>query len=350
MNGIGLSKEFLEKYLPPFKDGVIYTFQVWPKPRKNPSGDGILIPARKDVPSQYKIYDTETGETVTNQLIKAILPSGPNSNKSEEILLEKLEFTKDHLEGRIICKGGDQKDYEKFVFLYFHSRNRSNMGWPYHLAPDGKYLFHYIDLEKKAEHSLSETKQRISAEKMVVDMSFLELKELSQSVKAARHPGFEYLEYYGENQVRDNLMRVARSHPKVILQFNDELNMDFRVLIQSALDQGYIIENKALKQVNWHDGTLIVYMGQYNSVKDRLVAHFTQDSTKAEDDKERMIGMLSGEVEVSVPEAVEVSGEISFEEAKQKYIEVFGQEPHHLIKKAETLMEKIKEKEASVVS
>jgi hypothetical protein len=352
-NGLGVSQAFIDKYLPTFEQGKVYFFEVWPGPRPNPAQPGTFyVTAQKIINDTYVIRDTETGKNVNMKRIKGYT-AGPNNEQIE--VLHHVYFSRHHMKGKIMCNGSDPGDYEKFVWLYFHSQNRFNAEWPYHIKPEGGYQFRLLSDEKKAENRIDHVRMRNEAQDYLLGLKGSEgeqtLRVISEELKKQRQPGFTYTTLDATSQVLDKLLKVAENHPMVILKFDRELDMEIRVLVKEAFDHGIVTFNRALKKVEWGTtGQDLVYLRSHATPEDALVRHLLSDSELGQNDRIRIIQQLQGEVEEDeeIEEVTVVTDEM-LAEARSKYEKLYERKVFHGWD-YDTLMQKIEEKEAELAS
>ena len=234
----------------------------------------LVVPASTSIKPVDRIFDPGHNEEIDIAYITGSRPLGPNSARSEEILLGEIVFSRGNL-GEFTWLG--EKATESIAkFLFFSNSNGSNIGKPWYIDGTTQYV---IVGDEGAKGKLTEDRVVDRAKAKIETFSDSDLHTLKMAWFPQEHASLTH------DQLILNLRKVAERNPDKILSYGGNTEVDMSAKINTFVRAALIKMNDTETAWLFQDGTELCNVRTdetpFKAMKDFLLTETGQTVLKA---------------------------------------------------------------------
>ena len=221
----------------------------------------LVCPNSKALVPTDRIYDPwaeydektkeYTGAYVDLAYILRERPAGDDSQRDSLIELGRIEFKRSDA-GVIEVIGGNLEKEKMYPFLFFNNRNAANAGKPWHVKPNGSYVYTLMDKGMKSKQTLKTELMKDKAKDIVMKMSDEELDSAASGLFPSTYARMEK-----EEKVLA-LRDIAIKDPKKIMDLSQNIDVQTTAFIEECLVAGIIEQDKNKQNFIWPDDKMVI--------------------------------------------------------------------------------------------
>jgi hypothetical protein len=189
--------------------------------------------------------------------------------------------------GFIEIEGGNMEHMKLMPLLFFHNKNKSNVGKPWYVK-DGQPVFHQVEPEKDAETDLEKGARIDSARKAVMEMTEEELSSAALSVLGGKSRSLS------PSEQRLELRGIASINPEKIITLSKDVDIKAMGFIEECIKSGLIFIDKKKSEIQWADDKVKIV-----SIKSGQTAHTTLKRHFLTDDGKMVLETLEKQMEIA---------------------------------------------------
>lgn len=195
---------------------------------------GKMVYPKVSLKSLDMIIDPGTEETINIGFITSIVPTGVDSNKTQQVVFGNIEFSPDSA-GRLVLT--DKRLQNLMDYLFLMNNNLSNKEKEWHIKPEGRYRFKQLDEEADALLLLKKDEEIQEAKNFISSQSEDQLRDIA---KALRLPNWKE---DSVAQIKLALFQRAQLNPNLILGIDEDEQAQVNALIADFEQNNLIRKN-----------------------------------------------------------------------------------------------------------